>query len=80
MAVSLLILFLLAALCIFVLYAVIKKSRLINKRNLLFISINLLLILLLFIFTGTEQFKNDIATIIHRSAPKKTSSSLWLTF
>lgn len=80
MAASLLLLLLLAVFCIFLLYAVIKKARLTNKRNLLFISINLLLILLLLIVTGTKQLKNDIATIIYRSSPKKPAAVYSLLF
>ncbi|MBL0355868.1 MAG: hypothetical protein IPP72_02820 [Chitinophagaceae bacterium] len=80
MAATILLFLLIVALCLFFLYALIKRIQLRKTKNLVFICINLLLILLLVVFTGTGKIRSAIATVIHRSAPKQPMEVYGLLF
>ncbi len=80
MADTILLLLLLFTLCLFLLYAFYKRIKLTNKKNLLFIGISIILIVLLLFYTGTGKIRSDIATAIKRSAPKKAEEVYRLLF
>jgi hypothetical protein len=62
------------------LYAFYKRINLTNKKNLFFIGISMVLIVLLFLYAGAGKIKSDIATTIKRLAPKKAEEVYRLLF
>lgn len=80
MADTILLLLLLFTLCLFLLYAFHDWINLTNKKNLFFIGISIVLIVLLFFYKGAGKIKSDIATAIKRSAPKKAEEVYRLLF
>lgn len=65
---------------IFLVLAFTRRFKLAKPKNILFLLINLALIILLFLFTGTSKIKHDLSRFIENSSPKKAEEVYALLF
>lgn len=80
MAETILLIILIFGLIVFLLYISIKGTKFSKKTILLSIAISLIVISLLFLYTGIDKIKSDIVRVIHNSRPKKAEEVYALLF
>jgi hypothetical protein len=65
---------------LFILFSIIKRNKFTRSSFLLLAAIGSILIISLFLYTGTSKIKSDISRLIENSSPKKAEEVYALLF